>query len=231
VAHLEHVLERERLEVQPVGGVVVGRHGLGVAVDHDGLVAGVAQREHGVDAAVVELDALADAVGPAAEDDDLSAIGDLGLVGELAGKGRLVGRIHIGRGRGEFGRAGVDALVDGVDVEAGTEFCHLLGGGAGERAEAGIRKTERLEHAQILGVGRQAVGADAGLGGNDRLDLLQEPRVDAAHGMHVFQRGAHADRLRDHAQPVGGGGAEGGADGVLVVALAEAGDLDETLPD
>jgi hypothetical protein len=70
-ADLEHVLEGQRLEVQPVGGVVVGRDRLGVAVDHDGLVAGVAQREHGVDAAVVELDALPDAVRPGAEDDDL----------------------------------------------------------------------------------------------------------------------------------------------------------------
>ena len=39
VHHLEHVLEGQRLEVQPVGGVVVGRHRLGVAVDHDRLVA------------------------------------------------------------------------------------------------------------------------------------------------------------------------------------------------
>ena len=40
--HVEHVLERERLEVEAVGGVVVGRHGLGVAVDHHRLEAGVA---------------------------------------------------------------------------------------------------------------------------------------------------------------------------------------------
>src|SRR6478609_8937192 len=46
-----------------VGGVVVGGDRLRVAVDHHGLVAGVAQREGGVDAGVVELDALADAVG------------------------------------------------------------------------------------------------------------------------------------------------------------------------
>ena len=32
-----HVLERQRLEVQPIDRVVVGRHRLGVAVDHDGL--------------------------------------------------------------------------------------------------------------------------------------------------------------------------------------------------
>ena len=62
VHDLEHVLERQRLEVEPVGGVVVGRDRLRVAVDHDGLVAGLAQRHHRVHARVVELDALADPV-------------------------------------------------------------------------------------------------------------------------------------------------------------------------
>ena len=42
VHDLEHVLERQRLEVEPVGGVVVGRDGLRVAVDHHRLVAGLA---------------------------------------------------------------------------------------------------------------------------------------------------------------------------------------------
>ena len=71
VDDLEHVLGGQRLEIEPVGGVVVGRHRLRIAVDHDGLVAGVAQREAGMAAAIVELDALADAVRSAAEDDDL----------------------------------------------------------------------------------------------------------------------------------------------------------------
>ena len=53
--------------------VVVGRHRLGVAVDHDRLDALLAQRHRRVHAAVVELDALADAVRPAAEDDHLAA--------------------------------------------------------------------------------------------------------------------------------------------------------------
>ena len=70
---LEHVLGGQRLEIEPVGGVVVGRDGLGIAVDHDRLVARVGQREAGVAAAIVELDALADAVRAAAEDDHLLA--------------------------------------------------------------------------------------------------------------------------------------------------------------
>ena len=69
----QHVLDRQRLEVELVRGVVVGRDGLRVAVDHDRLVALVAQGEGGVDAAVVELDPLADAVRPAAEHHHLLA--------------------------------------------------------------------------------------------------------------------------------------------------------------
>ena len=75
VDDLEHVLGGERLEIEPVGGVVVGRHRLRIAVDHDGLVADSLQREGGMAAAIVELDALADAVRPAAEDDDLLLVG------------------------------------------------------------------------------------------------------------------------------------------------------------
>src|SRR4029453_4385245 len=63
----EHVLERQRLEVQPVGGVVVGGDRLGVAVDHHRVATGLADGHRGVDAAVVELDALPDAVGAAPE--------------------------------------------------------------------------------------------------------------------------------------------------------------------
>ncbi len=73
----DHVFGRQRLEIEAVGGVVVGRDGFRVAVDHDRFKAGILQREGGVAAAIVELDALADAVRTAAEDDDLLAVGNL----------------------------------------------------------------------------------------------------------------------------------------------------------
>ena len=62
VDDFQHVFECERFEVQAVAGVVVGGHGLGVAVDHDGLVAVLAHGQRCVHTAVVKLDALADAV-------------------------------------------------------------------------------------------------------------------------------------------------------------------------
>ena len=81
----EHVLGGERLEVELVGGVVVGRDRLGVAVDDDRREAELLERERRVHAAVVELDALADAVGAAAQDHDLLAGGRLALVGRVIG--------------------------------------------------------------------------------------------------------------------------------------------------
>ena len=69
-AHREHARCIEGLEVQAVGRVVVGGHRLRVAVDHHRLVAERAEGLHGVDAAVVELDALPDAIGARAENDD-----------------------------------------------------------------------------------------------------------------------------------------------------------------
>ncbi len=42
---VEDVLERERFEVEAVAGVVVGRDGLGIAVDHDRFDVFILQRE------------------------------------------------------------------------------------------------------------------------------------------------------------------------------------------
>ena len=41
----------------------------------------------------------------------------IGFASRLAGERRLVGRIHVGRGRGELGRAGVDALEHRLNAE------------------------------------------------------------------------------------------------------------------
>src|SRR5664280_642669 len=102
--HLEHVFDGQRLEVQPVGGVVVGGDRLRIAVDHHGLVAGGGQREAGVHAGVVELDALADPVRPAAQDQHLAPAGaaDLGLF--------VVGRVVVRRGAGASSGTGVYGL-------------------------------------------------------------------------------------------------------------------------
>ena len=148
---LGDVLGGERLEIEPVRGVVVGRHRLRIAVDHDGLVPGIAQGERGMAAAIVELDALADAVRPAAEDGDLGAVGGLRLVGGRARERRLVGRVHVGGGRGELGRAGVDALEDRAHAQRVARRAHLVLALAGELGEARVGEA----HAPSAGASRR----------------------------------------------------------------------------
>ena len=135
LAQVEHVLGGQRLEEQHVGGVVVGRHRLRVAVDHHRLVARVAQGVRRLDAAVVELDALADAVGPAAQDHDPRLLRGAQLVLFL------VGRVVVRRRRLELGRARVDALVDRLDAAAQAVGPHLLLGQGPDDARAGGRRT------------------------------------------------------------------------------------------
>ena len=107
--HRQHVLERERLEVEAVGGVVVGRDRLRVAVDHHRVAAQLADRHRGVHAAVVELDPLADAVGARAEDHDARPRPAPDLVASVSvGVRALPGGVVVGRARGELGCAGVD---------------------------------------------------------------------------------------------------------------------------
>ena len=104
LAHGEHLLGAQRLEVEPVGGVVVGRNRLRVAVHHHGLVAERAEAPRRVHAAVVELDPLPDPVRAAAEDHDARLLpSGHGLVG-LAPRG-----VEVVRARRHLPRARVDA--------------------------------------------------------------------------------------------------------------------------
>src|SRR6266481_4795102 len=70
----EYVLLGQRLEIESVRRVVVRRHRLGIAVDHDGFEAGLVEREAGMTTAIIEFDALADAVRAAPQDNDLLAV-------------------------------------------------------------------------------------------------------------------------------------------------------------
>ncbi len=227
---LQHVLGRERLEIEPVGGVVIRRDRLRVAIDHDGLVADVAQREAGVAAAIVELDALPDPVRPAAEDHHLAGLRGSRLVDRRAGEGRRIGRVHVGGGGGELGRAGIDALEDGPHAEPAPECPHIRLVLPRKHREPRIGEPRLLELPEGAGRLRQAMGADLGLQVDDALDLLQEPAVDMAALIDLVVAPAEPERLGDLEQPVGRGGAEGGLDRVVVVAAAEPLDLDLVEP-
>ncbi len=185
VDDLEHVFHGERLEVQPVGGVVVGRDRLRVAVHHDGLKTIFAQRERGVHAAVVELDALADAVRAAAEHHDFLFRGRLRLA--LV----LVGRIHVRRLGGELGSAGVHPLVHRPDAELVALGAHRFLIGIEQVAQAPVGESLALEGTQRSGVDVvEAPIVELHLELDDLLDLVEEPRIDVREPVHLFEREA-----------------------------------------
>ena len=188
------------------------------------------QREAGMAAAIVELDALADPVGAAAENDDLVLGRRRTLVGYLAGEGRFIGRIHVGGRRGEFGRAGIDALEHRADAKRMTLRLHLGLGRIGEHGKARVGKAHGLQRAQAKGVWRQAVALDLGLHLDDGAHLGQEPRIDLAGVEDIFIAPAEPHRLRHLQQAVRRRRAQRCADRVLVVVAAEALDLDLVEP-
>ena len=79
------MLERERLEIQPVSGVVISGDGFGVAVVHNSLKSHPGQSERRLTAAIVEFDSLTNAIRSAAEDKDFLFLRGLGLVVHLVG--------------------------------------------------------------------------------------------------------------------------------------------------
>ena len=192
VHDFQHVFKRERLEVEAVGGVVVGGDGFGVAIDHDGLVAVFAHGQRGVHAAVVEFNALADAVGAAAENHDFFAAGGFGLAFFF------VGGIQVGRAGGEFGGAGVHALVDGAHAQRVAVRAHGVLIRVQELGQAPVGKAFLLEGAHGGGVQRGEGGlaffgheaVDVQLDAHDLLDLHEEPFVDFGELVHFVQRPA-----------------------------------------
>ncbi len=198
VDDFHHVLEGQRLEIQAIRGVVIGRHGLRIAVDHDGFVTILAQRHRRVDAAVVELDALADAVRPAAQHDDLVALCGLRLA--LL----VVAGVEVGGGGREFGGAGIDALVHRADAQLVAARAHRAFLDLEQCRQAAVGEAQLLVTAQVgLAQGADLLLADLGFGGDQLLDLLEEPPVDLRGAVHLFQAHAGAEGVADEPQALG----------------------------
>src|SRR6516164_9484580 len=137
---LDDVLGGQRLEIEPVGRIVVRRDRLGIAINHDGFEARLSERETGVAAAVIEFDALADAIWAAAEDDDFLFVRRSSFVDGAAGERRLIARIHIRSRRSELGGARVDALEYRPHAELASALRNFFRARPGEPRQPRIGK-------------------------------------------------------------------------------------------
>ena len=153
-----------------------------------------------MDAAVVELDALTDAVRTAAEHHDLPAVGGFGLA--LL----LVGGVEVGGVGRKFGGAGVDALVDGTDAhrQAGGADLGLLRARQLGKASVGEALALEEEHVGLRERGER-IAAELVLGLDDLADLIEEPRIDGGEFVELFVRHAGADAVGKEEDAFGAG--------------------------
>ena len=160
----------QRVKVQAVTGIKIGGNRFGVIVDQNGLAAVLFQRPDCVDRAVVELDALADADGAGAKDEDLLFVGLMGI-DELLGLVLLIaGGVEVRGLGGKLGSAGIDHL------EAADIVVHRQLFGTGQAQDGFIQEAVMLG-LQILFAGQGAV-FQAQLQVRQVLHLIQEPPVD-----------------------------------------------------
>ena len=217
IDNVHDVLVGERLKAQTVGRVIVGRDGLGIAVDHDGLEAAGRQRVARVHTAVIELDTLANAVGAGAQDHRLGLVRRRGLVGSHALLGVraravdvLVRLVVVLRGARELRSAGIDRLHAGNHAQTLAVGAHKALIGAGQRGNLGVARAVLLEQAHRVGVDiLHTQAADALLDLHHVVDTVEVPRIDTADGMDVGDVPATAQGLDHKEDAVLGRGCHG----------------------
>ena len=217
IDNVHDVLVGERLKVQTVGRVIVGRDGLGIAVDHDGLKAASRQCVARVHAAVIELDTLANAVGAGAQDHRLGLVRRRGLVGSHALLGIraravdvLVRLVVVLRGARKLRSAGIDRLHAGNHAQTLAIGAHKALVRAGQRGNLGIARAVLLEQAHRVGVDiLHTQAADALLDLHHVVDTVEVPRIDTADGMDVGDVPATAQGLDHKEDAVLGRGCHG----------------------
>ena len=139
---------------------------------------------------VIELDALTDAVRPTAQDHYFFALGRARLALFV------IARIHIRRAGGEFGRAGIDALVyrtNAMGMALGADIALFY---LEQMRQAAIGKSFALERTQFGSVDlRQRFLLDVEFKIDQLLDLREEPHIDLGIGVNLFKRHADTERI------------------------------------
>src|SRR5690606_20908778 len=193
VDDFQHVLERYRLEVQAIGGVVIGGHGFRVTVDHDGLVTVFTHRQRGVHTAVIKFDALANAVRATTKHHDLITAARVRFALFI------VGRVHVRGAGGKLRRTGIDALVHRADIPLVTSCPNVRFLDAQQRSQAYIGKALALEAIQGVLVERtEGAPRQRLLFANQVLDLHQEPVIDLGQLVQLFHRITGTERITEY---------------------------------
>ena len=182
---VHHILRSQRLEVQLVGGGVVGGDGLRVVVDDDGLVAGLTDGHDRVDRGVVKLHTLTDTDGAGAQNHDLLLFGENGIV--FAGVGGVEIR-NVG-----VRMAGIHHLIGGENTVFLTQIIDLDFLLAPQLRDELIAEAHGLGFLEDFQIAH--IGGELPLHGNNLADGLQEVRGDLGDPEELLYRHIPAQQL------------------------------------
>src|ERR1041384_3436926 len=192
VDDVHHVFERERLEVQSIGSVVVSRDSFWITVDHDGLESGLVKRKRCVAAAVVKLDSLPDAVWTRTEDHDLASIGRRCFVFSF------VSRVEVRRVRFKLGAARVYSFINRHDSQTLPISTNFILGTLSQVGETTIGQCYLLESSQLIGGNVFELRAfNVVLNVHHLIQLIQKPRIDARETIDLGDWPVVLERVSD----------------------------------
>ena len=209
--NVEHIFKCQWFKEEQIAGVKVGTDRLWIGVDHHAFEAHLVCGECCLAAAIIELNALTDTVGSAAEDDHLGSSGDARFIFSDAlsiYKVRLfVGAVVVRRGGFELCGASVDEFEDGLHAHGFTSGTHLQNGGWADGAEPRIGKL-CIAVSSLLGSKHQvARAAFQRLGFKDAIfkcnqfgELAEEPAIDLGDLIDAVNTPTHLQCVSNEVQ-------------------------------
>jgi len=163
-----------RFEIEFIGHIEIGRDRFRIAVNHDGFVAGFFDCHEAVNAAVIELDTLANPVGSGAENDNFLFTGTGDTFVFL-----IEGRVEIGRLRFKFCGAGIHHFEGTANAQFEATAGNFLFPDAEEPGDLGIGVAALLEFAEEIfrNIFSDIKAEEFFLHFNEAFNLLDEPGV------------------------------------------------------
>ena len=209
--NVEDVFKCQWFKEEQIAGVKVSADRLWIGVDHHAFEAHLVCGECCLAAAIIELNALTDTVGSAAEDDHLGSSGDARFIFSDAlsiYKVRLfVGAVVVRRGGFELCGAGVDKLENGLHAHGLAGGTDLQNGGWVDSAEPHVCKL-RIAVASFLCSKHQVARAafqrlrcdDSIFKCNQFGKLAEEPAIDLGDLIDAIDAPAHLECVANKVQ-------------------------------
>ncbi len=145
--------------------------------------------------AIIKLDPLTDTVRTTTKNDDFLAVGDFCLVFRFNETIAFIHGIHVRGARREFGRTGINALVNRAQAKGVTIRTNGVFVLASQFCKTCVREAELFEAQQFLPVGRDAVGTNFFFLGDQHFDLLEVPGVKLGRTLNFLKRQAVTESL------------------------------------